>query len=295
MYVTPERYRTMGFGVDLTGVEEYELQAILQSASAAVDTYCNQPVLPQKHDFRGGVITDEVHKWRIGTDTGSEWGQRRFYFFHRPLKTVTQFRIHVTNTQYVQIPPEELFLNPIENWAEVVALAVTSIGVFGSGLIPNVGLARPYARVNYTYGWEFELTNEKLEATDGFTFRAANQWWVTDSATVYQNGAEITTGFTLDEDEGTVTFDDPVPTDDVITADYAHKLPRDIQYATGIIATTMLNEKELTSQGMGRVEALQVEEISIRRSLPQRSQLMLKVIPDEAALLLDGYVVRTVR
>lgn len=295
MYVTPERYRTMGFGVDLEGVEDFELQASLQSASAAVDNYCAVPLLPQKHDFRGGTITDEMHRWRIGNDTGSEMGQRRFHFFHKPIKEVTQFRIHVTNNQYVEIPTSELFLNPIENWAEVVSLAVTSIGVFGSGLLPNVGLARPYARVNYTYGYELPIVGETLDATDGFTFRATNQFWVEDTVTIYKNGTDVTDDVTLDLIEGTATFTTQPLVTDAITADYTHTLPRDIQFATGIIATAMLNERDLNAQGMGRVEALQVEELSIRRSLPQRSQLALAVIPNEAAMLLDGYAFRTVR
>lgn len=295
MYVTPERYRTMGFGVDLSEIEDFELRAILHAASAAVDSYCNVPLLPQKHDFRGGTITDEQHQWRIGNDNGSEFGQRRFYFFHRPLQTVTDFRIMVTGGQYVVIPTSELFLNPIEGWAEVVSLAVTSIGIFGSGLLPNVGLARPIARASYTYGWEFSVVGEQLDATDGKLFRAQNQWWKTDTATIYKNGVDVTATVTLDLDEGTATFTDQPTVDDVITADYTHKLPHDIQHAVGIIATQFLNERDLTAAGLGRIEAMTIEELSIRRSLPQRSQLAIKVIPDQAALLLAGYVFRAVR
>jgi len=295
MYVTPDRYRSMGFGVDLDGVEESDLRSILRAASAAVESYCNVPLLPQKHDFRGGTITAEQHQWRMGNDTGSEMGQRRFYFFHRPVQTVTDFKILVTSGQYVDIPASELFLNPIEGWAEVVSLAVTSIGIFGSGLLPNVGLARPIARASYTYGWQFEVTGEQLDATDGLTFRGQNQWWVTDSVTIYQNGTDVTDDVTLDLTEGTATFTDQPETADIITADYTHKLPFDIAQATGIIATAMLNERDLVASGLGRIEALQLEEISVRRSLPQRSQLQLKQIPEEAALLLGGYTYRAVR
>jgi len=296
MYLTPERYRTMGFGVDLTGIEEFELRSALQAASATVDSYCNIPLLPQKHDFRGGTITGEIHPWRIGNDTGSDPGQRRVYFFHRPVKTVTQLRIQVTNAQYVEIGVDDLFLNPIQGWAEVVSLAVTSIGVFGSGLLPNIGLARPMAKVSYTYGWEFAVEGEQLDETDGFTFRAQNQFWVTDSATIYNNGVEVTSGFTLDETEGTVTFDTQPLTDDIITADYTHKLPREIQRATGIVATAALNERELSAAGLGRIEALTLEEITIRRSVAQRNNAINShVIPEEAAALLDGFAFRTVR
>lgn len=295
MYVTPERYRTMGFGVDLNEIDDVDLRSILQSASAAVDAYCNVPLLPQKHDFRGGTITGEIHRWRLGNDVGSELGQRRFHAFHKPLRSVSSFRIHVTNTQYVNIDPNDLFLNQAESWAEVISLAVTSIGVFSAGVLPNIGLNQPHAIMDYTYGWQFAITDDVLDPTDGFTFRAQNQWWVADSVTIYKNGVDVTDDVTLDLNEGTATFATQPLVSDLITADYTHKLPRDIAFATGIIATNFLNERELNASGMGRVEAMQVEEISIRRSLPQRSQLQLKVIPEEAALLLAGYVYTTVR
>lgn len=295
MYLTPERYRTMGFGVDLTGIEEFELRSALHAASAAVDSYCNVPLLPQRHSFRGGTITDEQHPWRIGNDTGSEMGQRRFHFFHRPIKTVTSFQIHVTGAQYVAIDPDELYINHIQQWAEVVSLAVTSIGIFGSGLLPNVGLARPVAVASYTYGYQFAVAGEQLDATDGFTFRAQNQFWMEDSVTIYNNGTDVTDDVTLDLVEGTATFDDQPLVTDVITADYTHTLPHDIQRATGIIASAALNERELTAAGMGRIESLKLEEITIRRSVAQRINAIGSNVPTEASQLLDGFAFRTVR
>ena len=62
LYLTPERFRTMGVGSDLDNIEEWELRSILQSASRSVDAYCNVPILPQRFIFRGGTMTDEDHE-----------------------------------------------------------------------------------------------------------------------------------------------------------------------------------------------------------------------------------------
>lgn len=60
-YLTPEAFRVMGFGVDLSVFEEVEVRNILARASARVNTYCAVPNLPQPHDFRGGTVTGEQH------------------------------------------------------------------------------------------------------------------------------------------------------------------------------------------------------------------------------------------
>ena len=291
MYLTAARFREMGFGIDVSELEDAEVTALIAQASTVVDAYCNVPRIPQKHDFRGGTITDEEHSWAMPAHS-LDYGQRRMYPFHWPILSITQFRIYVTNSQYVEIGPTELFINNSERWFEIVSYAVTSIGMFGALVVPNIGLATPVAKVSYTYGWSFAVTGEQLVYSDGQTWRAQNQFWHSSPApVVYKNGVEQSTGFTIDYDEGTVTFTENLTATDVVTADYSHKLPDGIQYGTGHIVAYLHGQAEQHARGMAHLTRLRVAEVDMRRETPGGNSLAenLDQMVPEAALLLSAY------
>lgn len=282
-YVTPERYRTMGLGADLEGVEDWELRSTLSAATSLVNTYCNVPLLPQQHDFRGGAITNEQHQWT--TDPRG----RRIYLWHTPIKTVTSLKVMATNNQYLDVTTSELFIQYGENYAEIVALALTSIGLFGAAL-PGIGLYNPVTRTSYTYGYEFPVIDEPLEPTDAFTFRAQNQFWTPATVTVRQDGDVITTGFTVDRVEGTVVFDEAQDPDKPVSVDYTYALPREIAQATAIATTTALAERDLTSKGLGQLAEIAVEEVRLRRDARKTGTVVAsEALPDSAQALLSGF------
>jgi hypothetical protein len=296
MYVTPEKYRTMGFGIDLDGVENFELASIMSRASAIVDGYCAVPRLPKPHSFLGGVITTddpEQHPWRL-PENDFDVGSRRVYPYHWPITNVEQFRVMVTNKQYVEIGPTELFINNRERYVEVISLAFTGVGLFGA-IIPSIGLMRPVAEIAYSYGESHAETGEVLYATDARTYRALNQHWIANTVKVYVNGVEVTTGFTLDMTEGTVVFDESLTADDVVTIDYQHKLPWEIRDAVGIIATHLFGEREKQARGMMGVKTLKVAEITITNEDDKVTSTNLAYIEPEAAFLLDGFKYMTIR
>lgn len=294
-YLTPDRFREMGFGIDTSELDSAELASLCAQASAVVDSYCNVPRIPQKHDFRGGTITGEQHKWRYPSSP-FEIGQRKYYPFHWPVLSVEQFRIYVTNTQYVQIEPSALLINNSERYWEVVSLALSSSGLFNALVIPNVGLADPVAKSNYTYGWDFEITDEDLYCTDGQTWRAQNQFWFSDierTPVIKKNGVTVATGFTVDPIEGTVVFDTNLTSSDRVRASYHHKLPSDIQFGTGHIVAHLHGEAELHARGMAHLTKLRVAEVEMERDLPRTTpptlvQNLDALVP-EAALLLSAY------
>jgi len=293
MYLTPQRFRTMGFGIDISELDDAELQSLIAQATMVVDAYCNVPRLPQRHDFRGGAITGEQHAWRY-PQTPFEIGQRRYYPWHWPIVSIEKFRIYVTNTQYVEIAPTELMINNSERYLEVVSLAITSSGLFNALIVPNVGLATPIAKCDYTYGWDFEESAELLMNTDGQTYRAQNQYWRTTPAPeIKKNGTAITTGFAVDLDEGAVIFDAQLAASDTITASYHHKLPPEIQYGCGYIVAYLHGKAELQARGMGGLTLLKVAEVTLERDLPRGmpANLMqnLDILVPEAALLLGAF------
>jgi hypothetical protein len=296
LYVTPTRYRAMGFGTDLTGIDDGVLSRILARASAQVDAYCSIPQLPSKYDFRGGAQATEQHTWTLG----DAWqplgaGGRRVYLRSTPVRTITSFVIKFTNTYQVTIDPANLYLNQSEGWAEVVSLAALVTGVYPVGI--NFGLYTPVAEVAYTYGYDFPVSGEiLLDAGDHKTYSAANQFWaVTPTPVVKKNGAPVTSGITLDFTEGTVTFGSANLTSDIITLDYHYTLPRDIAEATGLLATDALGERDLTARGMTGLARLSVEEITLQRTVPRGIQTITMEVRPEIALLLENWIFRTVR
>lgn len=294
-YLTPQRFREMGFGIDISELDDTELAALIAQATAVVNSYCNVPRMPQMHDFRGGVITGEQHVWRVPYGP-FEMGQRKYYPFHWPILEVLDFKIKVTNTQWVSIAPEHVIINNSARYWEVVSLALTGVGLFNALIIPNVGLADPIGESSYRYGWDFTVEDEDLTCSDGQTWRAQNQYWFTDDArkpVVKKNGVVVDSGFTVDATEGTVVFDQNLLATDTVTATYHHRLPSDIQFGTGHIVAHLHGEAELHARGMAHLTRLRVAEVDmekdLRRSVPKSLVDNLDTLVPEAALLLGAY------
>jgi hypothetical protein len=295
MYLTPARFREMGLGIDTSELDDSELLSLINQATAVVNAYCNVPRIPQMHDFRGGTITNETHTWRYPVNS-LDIGQRREYLFHWPILAISNFRIYVTNTQYIEIAPTELMINNTEKYFEIVSLAITSFGLFNALIVPNVYLASPLAKTSYTYGWDFTVTDEYLSCTDGQTWRAQNQFWFTDTGrepVIKKNGAVVTTGFTVDATEGSVVFTDNLLASDTVSATYHYRLPVDIQYGTGHIVAYLHGDAELHARGMAHLTKLRVAEVEmekdLRRGQPKSLVENLNALVPEAALLLGGY------
>ena len=296
MYVTPEKFKTMGFGVDLEGIEDFEMASVLDRASSVVDAYCSLTLHPQRGSFLGGSVTSEQHPWRL-PEAEMDAGSRRIYPYNWPIISVTDFRVKVTNTQYVQIAPTELFINNAERYVEVISLAFTGVGLFGA-IMPSIGLMKPVAEISYVYGSSDTVTNEYLYSTDGFTYRAANQFWTNDPVVVRVEGIEQTTGFVLDRTEGTVIFSSPLdPTEtNLVSVDYRTRLRKEVRDGTGMIATYLLWQRNLSGKGMGGLQSLKLGEITITREkhLASDGSNLSDVIPS-AADILSGLRAITVR
>jgi len=292
IYLTPSRYRAAGFGVDVSDIEDAELRSVLARASALVDVYCAIPTIPQRYSFRGGTVVGEQHPWTLGTEV--TWTTRRIYPNQGPIRTVSSFVVKFTNTYQVTIAPSDLYINKSQGWAEVVSLAAVVTGMYPVGI--NFGLYTPVAEVDYTYGWEFPVEGDRLYAVDGNTFQATRGSWTTDpEPIIYVDGAVQTADFTIDYEEGEVTFDDPQTATAKITADYTYTLPDPISEATGLIATASLGERHLAAIGMSGLSSFKVAEVAFARSnrgvfgLEQAS-----TIPPAAASLLDPYAFRSI-
>ncbi len=287
LYVTPEKFRVAGTGIDLDGIEDVELVSILSRASAAVNSYCAAPQLPQAHDFRGGTIAGERHEWSLYSE------RRRYYPWHSPLKEISAFRINVSEDAYVDINPDQMFTNLSGGYTEVVAMAL-GIGIFP--VVANLSLNTPVAQMDYTYGYEFPVIGETLYETDGNTFRAQNQWWTGD-VEVRVDGVALDPGdYTVDADEGTVFITDDLSAGQVVKADYTYTLPQNIAEATIVTARDALEQRSLTAKGLGGLLEVQVAEVRLRRPTPTATLMRddnLR-IPEDAKVLLAPFIFRSV-
>lgn len=284
IYLTPKRYRSLGTGVDLTGLSDADILPSLIVASAMVNSCCNTPT---DHDFRGGTITNEQHTW----DVGNQWklGSNRVYPFHRPVKTVSQMRIDITNTQYLLLDdPTKLYINTVEGWVEPVALSLTSIGLFGGSVLPSVGLREPVAKIDYTYGWEFAVSGEELTSYSEGVLQAINQFWFDSPVPViYKNGTTLPSNqYEINLNEGIVTvssYDSAA----IYAADYSHPLPTSVARATAMVATDVMGQSAIAGAGMLGLSGIRVEEVELRQS--SKVGLYTTPVNGAATLLLTPY------
>lgn len=289
-YVTPDHFRSMGFGVDLDGVDDVELRSILRRASDRVNTLAAAPGEPVPHDFRGGSITEEAHYWRMGNNV-NEPSQRTIFLWHTPIRAVSEMKIRLTNTQGVSFGTSELMVFP--NQVEIVSLAMTSAGLFGAFMVPEIGLTHPRVVTSYTYGYRIPVTKQTLDATDGRTFRAQDQWWARDEDVVVYDEADAeiaVADYTVDYDEGVIIFDTNQGPDAVRRASFTTTLPRGIAAATGILAAEALGDREVRARGMAGLRAVRVGEIALEKETQMRGQTTL-VTPavNEAMSYIDPY------
>jgi len=290
LYLTPERYRAMGFGA--ADVENTDLLAILNRASRVADRYCAAPDYPQRHSFRGGTITGEKHEFRTGNGV-TEGVQKIVWPWHTPLKACSRFRIYVTNTQYVSFDPADIFVRP--DSLEIVSLAMTSNGLFGAAITPVLGLLVPQVEIDYSYGYAFTEVDDICTPTDARTFRASNQFWDDSDVTVKVDDVTVNSGYTLDRNEGVVIFDSMQAPEAVVSVSYGYTLPSDIPEAVGHIATKLLGDRALVAGGLTGLRSLKVGEISVERSMPRREEAAASAVPVEAQQILDAYRFMTVR
>ena len=285
-YLTVDCYRNMGFGADISDIDDGALTMQLRLASNLANRFCNRPT---DFDFRGGTVTDEQHIWHIGNEMVQ--GTMMIFPKHRPLVSLSAFRIYVTNTQYLNVDASYLHYNERNNTLTPV-IASTAIGVWSYSAIPIAGFVEPEARITYIYGQTITETGEALFQDDSGNYRAANQWWTDDDVTIYLNGTALDEShYTVNRDEGIIIIDDDtataLSTDGVLTADYMHKLPADIRDAVGVITTDLIGSASIVGAGLLGLSGIRAEEIELRQATNTR--ITAGEISDRAKALLMPY------
>jgi hypothetical protein len=288
IYLTPTRYRSLGLGVDLSSRTDTELASILNIAAGLVNSYCS---VPTNHDFRGGTVTLEQHVWDWGTTQTPL--PLRVYPDHTPIRSVSELRIDVTNTQFISYTdPDQLYIHTDKGFVEPISLAASTVGMFGTYVLPSVGLRLPVAKLSYVYGWVFSAIDEELTtySSSAGIVQGQNQFWLDDpTVIVKKNGVTLTAGaqYTLDAFEGQVTVSSFDPTA-IYSATYDYPLPGSIALATALVGTDVLGQTNINASGLLGLSGLRVEEVELRQSA--RTGFTVNAVSMAAKTLLAPYV-----
>lgn len=272
LYLTPDRYRVIGSGVDLSSKTDTQLLAALTSASETVNQAVNAP---RGYSFLGGSVEDEEHQWKVNTRYVKAT-DGRIWPFMRPVRSVSGMTINVTKEQYVSFTDEQLFVQSDLGYVEPVA-APDSMALFTS--IPPWLLTSPVAKISYEYGFDMTATDELLAQESGGVLRAGHQFWYTDEDVVLkEDGVVVASGYTVDYEEGTITYGS-ADESKVYRASYHHKLPPGIAAATALVATDIFGASAIAAAGMVGLSGIKVEEVELRQS----SKVNYYVTPVNAA------------
>lgn len=297
-YLTPERFRTAGTGVDLSEVDTVAIRSAIARATAKVNSFCAVPVIPQQYSFRGGTIVGEEHIYP--TDEWERPRPFRLWPWHTPIRTVTDLRliwgVQGGNETFLDIDPDNLLISDL-GYVEVSSLNLSQL-VFGDAVMPYIGLHQPVFRIGYTYRYEFVVVDEYIEPVDGRTYQAQNQFWTDAAVEVKVEGVIQTTGFALDRREGWVVFDAMQDPDAAITVSYTYTLPNDVQQATSLLTARDIAEADLRAKGMEGLVSVRVKDVELRRAVAAKStgtSGSAADMPADAASYLEGYTFRTAR
>lgn len=297
-YLTPERFRTAGTGIDLSEVETVSIRSAIARATAKINSYCAVPILPQQHSFRGGTIVGEEHIYP--TDEWERPRPFRLWPWHSPIRSVEALRlvwgVQGGNETYLDLDPDNLLISD-QGYVEVSSLNLTQL-VFGDAVMPYIGLHQPIFRTSYTYGHRFVSTDEYVEPVDGRTYQAQNQFWTDDDVEVKVAGVVVTTGFTINRREGWVVFDTMQDPDADIRVSYTYPMPNDIQQACTLLVARDIAEADLRAKGMEGLVSIRVKDVELRRAVAAKSTGTsgnAADMPSDAAAYLEGHVFRTAR
>ena len=260
LYLTPDRYRTLGTGVDLSGTTDAELRTILTNASQMANRAAHAPI---NYSFLGGTVTEEEHQWMVGNKSIKRPSGRIWPFF-RPVREVSNLRINVTRTQYIDFDDQQIFTQTDLGYTEPVA-APNTTALFTS--VPPWLLTSPVAYVDYTYGFSFDVVDEPMTSYSSYLM-ADNQFWFSEEdVALKKNGAVMDPGdYTVNYTEGTIVPDSMFTDDDEFLVSYSHKLPPDVKAAVQLIATDLTGSVAIAAAGLLGLSGMKVEEVELRQS-----------------------------
>jgi hypothetical protein len=275
-YLTVKQYRMLDDGISLSGLSDIALANKINDAEALIDDYMGFDMK------RGGF---EPHE--ITSQSRFEQGTLKTFDPQPPvpLRVVTRYRIQVSNVAssgagfFANISPDDCVINNDGRYVEIVPLQAVTYSL--SPVLIQLGLNPPIVQMDCKIGYYIPVWGDELiDGGDLKTFYAVEGFWASDYAValhlqpatlpavppvVYVNGAEQTSGYTINYKEGYVLFDTERAPTDVVTADYTKTIPPAVRAATIIQTSHMLGQRALNQLGLSGLEAARSGDQDVRR------------------------------
>lgn len=288
-YVTANRFQSVsGTGIDTSFLTTPQVRGNLQRATAMVNAFTAQAVIPGAFDFRGGTVVDEQWHFQPPNPLIAYAGSRRVFPNQRPLRSVTAFALDFTSTYKITLDPaQDIYVNATEGWFEIVASQPTIIGYPPIGYW--FGLYQPVATYTYTYGYRMAYTDDPLDAVDPRTWFGSVGSWDATGVSVTVNGATADPStYAVLAADGAVRFTTAPAAQAEVAASYTSLIPPAVEQATAIVAADLVGKARNTARMPG-LSSVKVAEITLTRMAGDRGRYTTRngiSIPEDAAVLL---------
>lgn len=143
-YITADEFRAVQIGLDLTDIDDSELDLYIQTASRLVDSECHGSLFPE-------YISGEEHEWRPLS--------RRLYLAKWPVISLDTITVYASPTTTFSLSVNDALVVNKYRYVEIQPLAM-SLGIT-TDVIAGV-LMTPIVRVSYTAGYSVIPDNVKI-------------------------------------------------------------------------------------------------------------------------------------
>jgi len=300
-YATIAQYKDQDDGISLNDVTDLSLARIIARSEAAVDAF-------MKFDLKvGGFEPHNVwsqRKWDIGTR------QVPFPSHPVPVQSITRYRIQVSNLSmtgagfFATINPGDCVINQGSSYVEIVPLQAITYSL--SPIILQLGLRSPLVVMDCFTSFYIAIFGETLIDTgDHQNYKAIRGFWASSyqaalhiqpnqlpaiPPVVYANGITVNpSNYSVNFQEGMVTFTVVQSSNPVVSADYATTIPDAAREATLRQVTYVLEQRALRKQGLGGLDIAINADQRIVRSKQVRGVTRVETLCEEAAACLMDY------
>jgi hypothetical protein len=301
-YLTVQQFRDEDIGVSLNGLTDLSLARYIARAETAVDDF-------MKFDLKTGGF--EPHNVWLEQAWHDQKRQIRFPNHPVPVQLVTRYRIQVSNLStdgsgfYATINPGDAVIAPYSGYVEIVPLQAITYSL--SPVILQLGLSNPLVQMDcFTSFYNAFFGEQLIDTGDHQNYQAIRGFWASSylaakhiqpnqlpavPPVVYANGVtQDPSTYSVNYQEGRVTFDVAQSSAPTVTADYTATIPDAAREACVRQVTHLLQERALNKQGMGGLDMAKSADQQIQRIRQVRGVTRVEALCEDAAACLNDYM-----
>lgn len=300
-YLSVQQFKDEDVGVSLKDINDLSLARYIARAETAIDAF-------MKFDMKVGGF--EPHQVWFEQKWDDKKRQIRFPSHPVPIQSVTRYRIQVSNLStdgsgfYATINPGDAVIAPYAGYVEIVPLQAITYSL--SPVILQLGLSKPLIQMDCLVSFYIAVFGETLINTgDNLNYQAVRGFWASSyqaakhiqpnqlpavPPVVYSNGSIVSSSnYSVNYQEGRVTFNVEQSSNPVVTADYTAVIPDSVREACVRQMTHLLQQRALNKQSMGGLDLAKSGDQQIQRIRQVRGITRVESLCEEAAACLVDY------